>query len=231
MKELALLSGGAAQGLLRALAPQFENRHDCRIAGTFGAVGAMRAKLESGEPADMLILTRAIIDDLARAGLVDGTSVRDVGRVETSVAVRKDDPAPDVRSAEALRAALLAAEEIYYPDPALATAGIHFAKVLSQLGIADEVKPRTKVFPNGATAMRHLANSSVPGAIGSTQVTEILAERGVSVVGPLPPGCELVTVYTAAVSAGAREPKLAAALIDRLTAPEAAEQRRLAGFA
>jgi molybdate transport system substrate-binding protein len=231
MNDVTILSGGAAHGLVRALSPAFEQQHGCRIAGEFGAVGAMRGKLEGGQPTDMLILTRSIIEDLTKAGLVDGDTVRDLGRVASSLAVRAGEAIPDIETAEDLKRRLLAADEIYFPDPALATAGIHFANVLSKLGIADAVNSRIRVFPNGATAMRHLGQSTAPSAIGSTQVTEILAEEGVSLVGPLPPGCELVTVYTAAVCTGARAPDLARALIERLTADETVEQRQLAGFA
>ena len=132
--KLTILSGGAAQGLVAALAAQFKAESGCEIDGTFGAVGAMRDKLLSGTPADLLILTRALIDELAAQGHVVPGSVANIGTVLTAVAVRSGDPSPDVGDAAGLRAALLAADAIYFPDPKLATAGIHFAKVIERLG-------------------------------------------------------------------------------------------------
>jgi molybdate transport system substrate-binding protein len=226
---LRLLSGGAAQGLVAALAPRFEAESGTRIEGEFGAVGAMAAKLRAGAPADLLILTAALIAELEREGHVTGAAA-DVGVVHTAVAVRAGDPAPPVSDANALRAALLAADEIYLPDPQQATAGIHFAKVLDDLGIGDAVAPCLKAFPNGATAMRALAASRSARPIGCTQATEILNTPGVTLVGPLPPGCELATVYTAAVGAKASSPGPAGQFAALLAAGSSRETRRRAGF-
>jgi molybdate transport system substrate-binding protein len=226
-----LLSGGAAQRLVDALAPRFEAETGARIEGEFGAVGAMAAKLRAGAPADLLILTAALIAELAREGHMLPGSVADVGTVHTGVATRTGDPAPPIGDMAALRAALLGADEIYFPDPQQATAGIHFAKVLDKLGIANEVAPRLKTFPNGAAAMRALAASKSARPIGCTQVTEILNTPGVTLIGPLPPGCELATTYTAALTARAAAPKEARRLIALLTADASREARRRAGFA
>ena len=87
---------------------------------------------------------------------------------------------------------MLAADVIYFPDPKQATAGIHFAKVLERLGIAHDVAARLQPHPNGATAMRELSQSRDARPIVCTQVTEILATPGVTLVGPLPKGFELM---------------------------------------
>ena len=139
MKTLRLLSGGAAQGLVEALQPAFETRTGRTIDGVFGAVGAMKARLLSGEPADLLILSRALIDELALVGHVVPLSVTDIGAVQTSVAIRDGDALPAVGSAEELRAALRSADEIHFPDPGLSTAGIHFANVLRDLGLWEQL--------------------------------------------------------------------------------------------
>ena len=207
-----------------------KRRPAASIGGTFGAVGAMRDKLLAGEPADLLILTRALIDELARAGHVAAGSAVDVGTVATAVAVRSGDPAPAVGDAAGLRAALVAADEIYFPDPKLATAGIHFAGVLDRLGIAAEVAGRLRTFPNGATAMRALAAATSARPVGCTQVTEILATPGVALVAPLPEGYGLATVYTAGVCTNATLPEQARALAALLAGDSAAEARKRAGF-
>jgi molybdate transport system substrate-binding protein len=104
------------------------------------------------------------------------------------------------------------------------------AKVLGDLGIADEVAARLKVYPNGATAMRHLAASKALRPIGCTQATEIISTEGVELSGPLPPGCELKTVYTAAIAAHAARAEAAQTLINLLTAREQSDLRARAGF-
>src|SRR5262245_44701233 len=183
MQKLVVLSGGAAQGLVALLAPHFKAEAGCEIDGTFGAVGAMRDKLLAGASADLLILSRGLIDELTQQGHVVPGSAMDIGAVLTAVAGRRGDPAPAVGDAAALRATLLAAGEIYLPDPKQATAGIHFAGVLDRLGVAAEVAPRLRIFPNGVTAMHALAAATSPNPIGCTQVTEILATPGVALVG------------------------------------------------
>ena len=190
----------------------------------------MTAKLRAGEQADLLILTSALIEELAREGLVAPGSARDVGEVATGVAVRAGDPAPAVGDLGALRAALVAADAIFVPDLTQSTAGLHVARVLASLGIAEEVAARVRAFPNGATAMRELGAAPSGRPIGCTQVTEILATPGVTLVAPLPKGAELVTTYTAAVCARAASPVQAARLRDMLTGDAARDARARAGF-
>jgi molybdate transport system substrate-binding protein len=229
--KLVVLSGGAAQGLVGALAARFKADTGCDIDGTFGAVGAMRERLLAGAPADLLILTRAMIEALTEQGQVVPGSAVDVGTVATAIAVRDGDPRPAVGDAAELRAALLAAEEICLPDPQQATAGVHFAGVLRQLGIADAVAGRLRPFPNGMAAMRALASTTGRDPIGCTQVTEILATPGVALVAPLPAPLGLATLYTAAVTTRAALPPAARALAALLASGEAEEARRQAGFA
>jgi molybdate transport system substrate-binding protein len=230
MSRLKILSGGAAQGLVASVAPKFKAMTDLDIEGEFGAVGAMADKLRAGMPADIVVLTAAMIAGLARENLVVGASVADIGLVETAIAIRAGDPPVSVRDGAELRDAFLAADAIFVPDTKASTAGIHVAKVLQQLGIADEVAARLKVLPNGATAMRNLAASTATKPIGCTQSTEIIGTSGVMLSGSLPQGCELSTIYTAAVTTGAANPRGAQDLIDLLTGIEQRELRARAGF-
>ncbi|HKV16710.1 MAG TPA: substrate-binding domain-containing protein [Reyranella sp.] len=229
-RTLRLLSGGAARGLVDAVRPAFEVETGCRIDGTFSAVGAMRDRLVAGEPADLVILSRALVETLAGKGHVDGDTVRDLGTVATAVAVRAGDAVPALGDIEALRRALAAADAIHFPDPLRATAGIHFAKVLGKLGLKDSLADRLRPAANGAAAMHALATSTAACPIGCTQATEILATPGLVLAGPLPPGCGLSTIYTAAVATKAEAPSEAATLIARLTAPSMAQDRRRLGF-
>lgn len=230
MTSLNILSGGAAQGLVASLAPKFKELTGLTIAGEFGAVGAMAGKLRAGAPADLVILTAALISDLARENRVTGASISDIGRVETAIAVRAGDPLVSVHDASSLREVLLGADAIFVPDTKASTAGIHVAKVLEKLGIAEKVAARLKVYPNGATAMRHLAESNASRPVGCTQSTEIISTKGVKLSGSLPPGCDLSTVYTAAVATGAPHSQQARVLIELLTNADQRELRTQAGF-
>ena len=230
MSSLNILSGGAAQGLVGSLASEFKAQTGFDIAGEFGAVGAMADKLRKGMPADIVILTAAIVAKLAEEKLVVASSIADVGLVETALAVRAGDPPVTVKDAAGLRECLLASDAIYVPDTKASTAGIHVAKVLAQLGIADEVAARLKIFPNGATAMREMAASDARRPIGCTQSTEIISTKGVMLSGALPPGCELATMYTAGIATrAAHAPAGAGAdrLVDRRGATRTARARRL----
>ena len=228
--DLHLLSGGAAQGLVLALREAFRAETGANVHGTYGAVGAMRAKLLSGEPCDVVILTAAIIDELKKDGRVLPDTRAPLGRVRTGIAVRAGEVPPIIDDGASLRAALVAASGIYFPDPALATAGIHFVKVLTQLGIHDEIRPRLKPFPNGATAMRELACSTELAPIGCTQVTEIKYTAGVVLVGPLPAEFELSTIYTVAVCASAQQPDLARRFAELMSGSATRTLRVDAGF-
>lgn len=230
MKTLNLLSGGAAQGLVGQLQARFQAQSGCAVNGTFGAVGMMKDKLLGGAPCDVLILTQALITQLTASGEVLAGSARPLGTVKTGVAVKSGEAIPQVDTPEALKAALLAATGIYFPDPVKATAGIHFMKVMQTLGIDQEVASRLRPFPNGATAMHEMSQASEKGLIGCTQVTEILYTPGVNLVADLPKVFELATVYTAAVCMKSAEPELAADLINLLISDEAAELRRSGGF-
>ncbi|HEX5128863.1 MAG TPA: substrate-binding domain-containing protein [Usitatibacter sp.] len=222
---LRFVSAGAAHGLVEAIARE----RSVDISGSFGAVGAMLEKLDGGEPADVIILTHAQVAALEAQSRVVRGSVADLGIVPTSIAVRSADPAPDVGSEAGLRAALLAADTIHFPDPGRATAGIHFAKVLERLGLREALQARLRTHPNGATAMRSLA-AAEGHPIGCTQATEILATAGVRLVGPLPRGYELDTIYTVAVHAHAADPEAAGAFVRALTSAQSRERRAAAGF-
>lgn len=227
---LKVLSGGAALGLTEALSSEIETAAGMGFGGDFGPVGGMRDRVLAGEEADLVILSRRLVEELAASGHVDFDSLTDIGDVSTGIAVRTDDPDVPCDSPEALRETLLASDELFFPDPEAATAGIHFAGVMASLGIAAEMADRCRTFPGGNPAMAALARSPLPRPLGCTQVTEILGTPGVRLVGPLPPGCDLVTTYTAGILRRSSRADAARAMIATLAAPSASDARRAAGF-
>jgi molybdate transport system substrate-binding protein len=115
MSTLNILSGGAAQGLVGSLAPDFRSQTGFEIAGEFGAVGVMADKLRKGAPVDIVILTAALVAKLAEEKLIIATTIADIGRVETALAVRAGEPKAAVKDAADLRGTLLEADAIFVP--------------------------------------------------------------------------------------------------------------------
>jgi len=228
--KLRLLCAGAAKGVVEALAPIFRDETGAEIESTFGAVGAMKAKLDAGEACDAIVLSAKLIDALAGENRIFIATIASLGAVRTGVAVRDGDGPPAIRDEASLRAAFASAGAIYFPDPERATAGIHFMSVLRRLDIDRVVAPRLRPFPNGATAMRALAVEGRYGDIGCTQMTEIRYTAGVTAVGPLPPGFDLSTVYSAAVVRATEHRELARRFISLLTGARSEALRVAGGF-
>jgi molybdate transport system substrate-binding protein len=223
---LHLLGAGASKGLVTDLQPGFATE----IVTFFNAVGAIRDKFLAGEPCDVVILSTALLDDLDRRGLLLAKSAAPIGTVRTGVAVPAGHPEPSIATGEDLKAALLASRGIYVPDPDGSTAGIHVMHVLRQLGIEQAVRPQLRPFPNGATAMRHLAEAPEANAIGCTQITEIKYSAGLTLVGPLPEPHGLSTIYAAAVAKRTLHPDTAQAFVALLTGPASRDRRLASGF-
>lgn len=230
MATLRILSAGAAQAVVEQVIPAFERETGSEVVADFSAVGAMKARVLSGEAVDIIILTRALIDELIASGHVDGGCVHDLGKVGTGVAVRAGTPLPEVSNEAALRGNILAATCIACPDPAVATAGKVVMRLLEGLGVSEQVRGRLRFFPNGYAAMGWLAQSRGTLEMGMTQVTEILANSGVRYVGPFPDHYQMKATYTAAQAARAASPQLARDFIGRLTSPGAHAMLKAAGY-
>lgn len=228
--DVHLLCAGAAQGLVNELRERFEREQRCTLQIRFGPVGAMNEALLGGARCDVIVVSAAIVDALRAGGALTQNGGATLGLVHTGVAVRSADPSPDVSTPDALKAALLAAPALYFPDPIRATAGIHFASVLTRLGIADQTMARRRNFASGAISMAEMAAHGEPGSIGCTQITEINNAAGVTLVGALPPEFGLATMYAAGVTSDAAEPARGAALIALLSGADTASLRRAHGF-
>jgi molybdate transport system substrate-binding protein len=227
---LAVLSAGAAKGVVDAMTPDFGQAEGVSIAGTFGAVGTIRERFLAGEACDVLILTDAMLDELARAGSVMADTRGSLGDVPTGIAVRHGDPHPAIGDANALRASLARASAWYCPDTARATAGIHFLRSVRALGLDALAADRIRAYPSGAVAMQALAQPGAAGALGCTQVTEILYTPGVDLVGVLPAPFALATPYGVAVNAHAHHPELARRFARLLSGEHSREVRTRGGF-
>ncbi len=231
---LHILSGGAANGLVSRLQERFTERTGVPISGTFSAVGEMKAALLAGQACDVAILTQALIEQLVASGHIDKASMRPVGWVHTGVGIAKGQAIPALQTPAQLAQALKEADAIYMADALKATAGIHFMKVVRELGLESDLGQRLLGFPNGQTAMAAMAARAAqePGLrlIGCTQVTEILNTPGVQLAAVLPKPFELATPYWAAVSTASSQPEMAAQLIELLSSPAQDALRKDCGF-
>jgi molybdate transport system substrate-binding protein len=188
---LSLFAAGATQASVMASVPGFASAANLSIEYTFGSAGALRDRISTGTSgADVAILTPAVLTPLDAAALVFAGSRIDLAQIGGGLAVRAADGLPDISDSDKFKAALLAADEIYYADPVRATAGAAFITICGTLGIADTcaVAPAGKGHPfaGGAEAMSAMALSTAATVVGATQISEIIGTPGVKLVAEYP---------------------------------------------
>lgn len=213
------------------LVPAFERTNGHTVAVSYGPSGGIARRFVGGEPADMIMIDSGALEDLIRQGKVRPGRT-DVARTAIGIAVRKGAPRPDVSSADALKRTLLAAKSIAHTAPA--GGGItaaHIMRLFETLGIAAEVTPKVKLAAGGPNGRVSALVSSGEAEIGLQQVSELMSNPDVEVVGMLPPELQQVTTYAAGVTTGARQPELAQGLIRHLVAPDAVAIYRSRGLA
>ncbi|MEI7426546.1 MAG: substrate-binding domain-containing protein [Betaproteobacteria bacterium] len=232
MSEIVVLSGGAAAGVVKGIQTDFESKHHCKINGTFSAVGAMRDLVVQGAQCDLVILSKSLIDELVKSGHVHADSVRSLGIVPTGIAIpsKRTTPPPSILTTDELKEVFRSAPALYFPDMEKSTAGIHFMKVMRQLGLDQELASRFKTFPNGATAMAQMALDPNSNVIGGTQTTEINICPGVQLIGLLPQSVELNTDYTLAICKASQNPELTLKLANVLVGQESLAIRQHIGY-
>jgi len=214
--EVRVISAGAVKSIVSDLAQAYEKETGNTVVMQFGPMGFVRQKLAS-DPADVVIMSDTVIEDTIAKGGVTAGSRTDIGRTGMGVGVRDGAPQPDISTVDAFKRALLEAKSIVYVDPASgATSGVHFASVLQKLGIADAVKPKTKLVPGGYPA-ELVAKGEVDLVVH--QISEIVPVKGVTLVGPLPKDLQKITVYSAGLAAKSANAELARGFMTFLTRP------------
>ena len=230
--SLRVLSAGAAKGIVLALSETFRAASGASIDASFDAAGAIRARFVGDRDADIVILPQAMLEALAGERRIDAATIAPLGVVPTGIAVPAGDPAPEIGHAHALAATLLAASALYCPDTMRATAGLHFRAMLRALGVEARVASKLREHANGAAAMAAMAAApDRRGAVGCTQVTEILYTPGVTLIGTLPAPYELATTYAVGVASASPHVAAARQFAALLTLPSSRELRAAAGFA
>jgi molybdate transport system substrate-binding protein len=219
--ELKVFSTIGVQSALEQLTPQLAKASGATLAVTWGTAAMLTKRVEAGETADVLILTREGVDTLAKEGKVAPGSTASFASSAIALSVKAGAPKPDISTPDAFKKALLAAKTVAYSDPAAGGAsGVYFAKLLERMGIAEEMKAKTRHPPPGGNSANLLLTGEVEFAV--QQKPEVMSVAGTEVVGLLPPELNTVTVYAAGVGAGSAQADAARALIAVLRSPEAA---------
>jgi molybdate transport system substrate-binding protein len=224
-----MTSGGFTAPYLELL-PDFERQTGTKVESAFGASmggapDSIPSRLDRGEPADVVILASTALDDLIAKGKVVAGSRVDLVNSKIGMAVRKGAPRPDIGSVEALKQALLDAKSIAYSASASGT--YLSTELFPRLGIADQVKDKSQRIVServGDVVARGDAE------IGFQQISELLPIEGIDYVGPLPADAQKVTVFSAGIAVGAKNPDAARALIEFFQSPAAVPAITKAGL-
>jgi molybdate transport system substrate-binding protein len=220
-QEVRVMTSGGFTAPFLELVPEFERSAKRKVLTAFGASmggapDSIPSRLGRGEPADVVIVASAALDDLIKQGKVVPGSRVDLVRSVIGMAVRTGAPKPDISTVDALTQTLLRANSIAYSASA---SGVYLSTELFQrLGIADRIEHKAKRIEServGTVVARGDAE------IGFQQVSELLPIAGIDYVGPLPEEVQRVTIFSAGIATGARDPEAAKALIRFLASPAA----------
>jgi len=213
--EIKVLSTIGVKSAVEELAPYFERRTGHRLAITFGVANVLKRQIEAGEAFDVAIMTAAVADDLIKQGKLVASTRTNIARGGIGVAVRAGAPKPDIGTVDALKRAVLEAKSITYAKEG--GSGIYFAGLLERLGIAEAVRAKTKF---GAGNVAELVASG-EAEMAVQLITELISERGVELVGPLPAEVQNYIVLTGGVGTQARDAATAREFLQFLTTPAA----------
>ena len=228
--EIHVASSGGFAAAYKQLAAQFEKQTGNTVVSSWGpSMGdthdAVPQRLARGEPIDVVIMVGYALDQLAEEGKVIPDSRRELARSIIGIAVKAGASKPDVSTPEALKAALLKAKSIAYSDSA---SGVYTQNVLlKKLGIAEQVRGKAHMIPAEPVG-RVVARGDAE--IGFQQISELKPVNGIDILGPLPASLQQVTIFSAGIPVGAKQPEAAKELIDFLASPAAASAIKDSGM-
>jgi len=226
--ELKVYSTIGVKGAIEDLAPKFEKATGNKLNITWGLITLFTKKAQEGDVPDVLIVSRASIDSLTKDGKTAPGGVT-LGSSIFAFGVKHGAPKPDISTVDALKKTLLSARAVGYTDPAAGGAsGIYFAKMIEKLGIAAEIKAKSK-FPPPAGFVGTLLTSNQVDIAFQTK-PELTTTDGVDVVGPPPGDLGQTNVFAAGVGANAKDAATADAFLKFLTTPEAQAVFKAKGF-
>jgi molybdate transport system substrate-binding protein len=229
--EIKALITTAMDAAVVVLVPQFEKATGHKVIVSYDPSGGLARRLRGGEFADMILVASPELDKLIAEGKVAGPRI-DVSRTGIGIAVRKGAPKPDVSTPEALKRTLLAAKSVGHTAPAGGgITALHLLRTFEKLGVAKEVAAKTKLAAGGPNGRVSVLIASGEAEIAFQQVSELMTNPEVEVIGMLPDELQQITINSAGLTAVAKEPDAAHALIKYLTSPEAMAVYKKTGLA
>jgi molybdate transport system substrate-binding protein len=221
--SVKILSGGAMRSVMTEIVPLFERASGAKVEIEFRLTSVLKKEIEDGAVFDIALLPRPELDALARAGKIAEGATADVTRSAVGLAIRAGAPKPDIGTVAAFKRALLDARSIAYSD---GPSGAYIAGLLEQLGIADEMKPKTKLTSQPVAELVAAGDAE----IGLQQIVAILPVKGAELVGPLPSELQNIIIYAAGLAPGAADSAPPRAFIAFMATPEAAGIIRAKGM-
>ena len=222
--EIRVLSAVGMRRAMLELGPEYEAATGHKLRMSFDSGAVLVKRLEAGETADVVMIPRSALDRLRESGRVIGSSVTDLATSSVGVAVRAGARKPDISTVAAFRQAMLNARSIACPDPALGgSSGLHIARIFSQLGIAEAVRPKLVLAstPSEAGTLPGDLLAAGQAEMALHQMQELMATPAIEVVGPLPDELQETFVFSAAILTHCRDVPAAKALLDFLRTSEA----------
>jgi len=226
--EIKVMSGGAPKEVFVVLTPKFEQQSGNKVVFVYEVLTALREKLAAGEKADVLVMPVPMLDGYAKDGKLRDNSRATFGVVGTNVVVKEGAQKPDISTKEKFREAMLNAKSVVHATPGKTPSGTHMGKVMEQLGIADAMAKKTTHRPALDGGVQLVAEGQAE--IGIYPASEVAGVKGLTVIGPLPAGIELNTLYGGAATADSTAGDAAAAFVKFMAAPENRGVWKHAGF-
>jgi len=223
--EIKVMTSNALRSVFGELAPAFERAHGHKISAIFDPAQRMLKRIAAGETADVAISSAPAIDELTSQGVIAAGSHPILARYGIGIAVRAGAPKPDIGSVEAFKRALLDAKSIACTIEG--ASGIHFAKLIETLGIAEQMNAKAKRRAGGLIG-ELVASGEAELAV--QQIPELMAVPGIELVGPLPQALQNNSVLVAGVFAASKHPQAAQALIEFLATPDSVRVFKAKGF-
>ena len=226
--ELKVYSTIGVKSAIEDLAPKFEKATDNKLNISWGLISGFTKKAQEGDVPDVLIVSRGSIDSLTKDGKIAPGGVT-LGKSIFAFGVKHGAPKPDISTVEAMKKTLLSARAVGYTDPAAGGAsGVYFAKMIEKLGIASEIKAKSKFPPPAGFVGTLLTSGEVDIAFQSKP--ELTTTEGVDVVGPPPGDLGNTNVFAAGVGTNAKDAAAANAFLKFLTTPDAQAVFKAKGF-
>jgi molybdate transport system substrate-binding protein len=227
--EVRLLSAAAMQSVFKDIAGEFERTSEHTLKITYATMGAITQRVLNGETADLIIGSAPSISILVKEGKLRPDTQFTICKVGVGIVVPSGTRKPTITSTTELERALLGAKTVVYADPAGGgAAGIHVARIIEHLGITEQLKPKIRFGAGGDVTEVTLASG--PGALGLTQISEIVNKAGAEFGGPLPEELQNYTVVAAGIPVGTITTEAVASLIAFLKSPRAVAAMQASGM-